>query len=261
MRMIYGWRPAAAAALVLSLWAPTGWWDGPPPVGAQEVTGESILQRVDENMASGTKISRSRMIIQGRGGSRSVESQSWIRGTEESFTEYLAPPRERGTKMLKLSDRLWTFFPSTDRTILISGHMLRQSVMGSDLSYEDLMEDPHLFDMYTAEILREETYADRPCWVLRLEAKDTSPAYHAREMWVDRERFVPLKENRFAKSGKLLKTTEVRRVERQGDRWVAREMLFKDVLKSGEGTTFIIESIEFDAEIPSHLLTKAALRR
>jgi negative regulator of sigma E activity len=133
--------------------------------------------------------------------------------------------------------------------------------MGSDLSYEDLMEDPHLFDMYSAEILREESYEGRSCWVLRLEAKDSSPAYHAREMWVDQERYVPLKENRFAKSGKLLKTTEVRRVERQGDRWVAREMVFKDVLKSGEGTVFIIESISFDEEIPSHLLTKAALRR
>ena len=261
MRMMIRWRLRAAAVLACSIGAVGGMRMGPPAAGAQEVTGEWILQRVDDNMASDTKISRSRMIIQGRGGSRSVESQSWIRGTEESFTEYLAPPRERGTKMLKLSDRLWTFFPSTDRTILISGHMLRQSVMGSDLSYEDLMEDPHLFDMYTAEIVREDVYADRPCWVLRLEAKDTSPAYHAREMWVDRERFVPLKENRFAKSGKLLKTTEVRRVERQGDRWVAREMLFKDVLKSGEGTVFVIESIEFDAEIPSHLLTKAALRR
>jgi len=261
MRIKNRWRSAAATGLAVLLWTTGGLWSTPSSVAAQEVTGEWILQRVDENMASGTKISRSRMIIQGRGGSRSVESQSWIRGTEESFTEYLAPARERGTKMLKLSDRLWTFFPSTDRTILISGHMLRQSVMGSDLSYEDLMEDPHLFDMYTAEIVREEAYADRPCWVLRLEAKDTSPAYHAREMWVDRERFVPLKENRFAKSGKLLKTTEVRRVERQADRWVAREMLFKDVLKSGEGTVFIIESIEFDAEIPSHLLTKAALRR
>jgi hypothetical protein len=227
----------------------------------QEITGAWVLQRVDENMASETKISRSRMVIQGRGGSRTVESQSWIRGTEESFTEYLAPPRDQGTKMLKLGDQLWTYFPSTDRTILIAGHMLRQSVMGSDLSYEDLMEDPHLFDMYSAEILREEMYEGRPCWVLRLETKDGSPAYHSREMWVDRERFVPLKENRFAKSGRLLKTTEVKRVERQNARWVAREMLFKDVLKSGSGTEFIIESIEFDAEIPSHLLSKAALRR
>ena len=163
--------------------------------------------------------------------------------------------------MLKLDDQLWTFFPSTDRTILIAGHMLRQSVMGSDLSYEDLMEDPHLFDMYSAQVIREEEFADRACWVLRLEAKDGSPAYHSREMWVDKERFVPLKENRFAKSGKLLKTTEVKRVERQGDRWVAREMVFKDVLKTGEGTTFVIESIDFDVDIPPHLLTKAALRR
>jgi outer membrane lipoprotein-sorting protein len=231
-------------------------------LGAQEeVTGAWILRRVDENMSSETKISRSRMVIQGRGGSRTVESQSWIRGTEESFTEYLAPPRDRGTKMLKLEDQLWTYFPDTDRTILIAGHMLRQSVMGSDLSYEDLMEDPHLFDMYSAEILREEDYRERPCWVLRLTAKDESPAYYSREMWVDRERFVPLKENRFAKSGKLLKTTEVNRVEQQGHRWVAREMVFKDVLKSGSGTVFAIESIEFDADIPAYLFTKAALRR
>ena len=202
------------------------------------------------------------MIIEGRGGSRTVESRSWIRGTSESFTEYLAPPRDRGTKMLKLDDQLWTYFPDTERTILIAGHMLRQSVMGSDLSYEDLMEDPHLFDMYGAEVLREEVYQDRLCWVLRLEAReDASPAYHSREMWVDRERFVPLKEDRFAKSGRLLKTTEITRVARQGDRWVAREMVFRDMLKSGQGTTFVIEAIDFDADIPEHLLTKAALRR
>jgi hypothetical protein len=241
--------------------AATGQGPHPGDVSNQEIDGAWILQKVDENMASETKVSRSHMVIAGRGGSRTVESQSWIRGTEESFTEYLAPPRDRGTKMLKLEDQLWTYFPSTDRTILIAGHMLRQSVMGSDLSYEDLMEDPHLFDMYAAEIIREEVYSDRPCWILRLEAKDSSPAYHSREMWVDQERFVPLKENRFAKSGKLLKTTEVTRVAQQGGRWVAQEMVFKDVLKSGEGTTFTIESIQFDAEIPPHLLTKAALRR
>jgi outer membrane lipoprotein-sorting protein len=234
----------------------------PSGLAGQDPTGAWILQRVDENMASRTKVSRSRMIIEGRGGSRTVESQSWIRGTSESFTEYLAPPRDRGTKMLKLDDQLWTYFPDTERTILIAGHMLRQSVMGSDLSYEDLMEDPHLFDMYEAEILREEVYRDRPCWVLRLEAREeASPAYHSREMWVDRERFVPLKEERFAKSGRLLKTTEITRVERLGERWVAGVMVFRDMLKTGRGTTFVVEAIEFDADIPGHLLTKAALRR
>ena len=33
------------------------------------------------------------------------------------------------------------YTPRTDRKILIAGHMLRQSMMGSDLSYEDMLED------------------------------------------------------------------------------------------------------------------------
>ena len=74
-----------------------GFEGGGDAAAAQDLSGATILARVDENMASETKISRSRMIIQGRGGARTVESQSWIRGTEESFTEYLAPPRDRGT--------------------------------------------------------------------------------------------------------------------------------------------------------------------
>jgi hypothetical protein len=72
---------------------------------------------------------------------------------------------------------------------------------------------------------------------------------------------VPLKENRYAKSGKLLKTTDVVEVARLGNRWVARKIVFRDVLKTGDGTTFEIESIEFDVVIPEHVFSKASLRR
>jgi hypothetical protein len=64
-----------------------------------------------------------------------VKVQVVYRGQERAFREYTFP-RGKGTKMLKLGDQLWTFDPRTDRTIQISGHLLRQSVMGSDLSYE-----------------------------------------------------------------------------------------------------------------------------
>ena len=121
-------------------------------------------------MFSENKILNSRMIIHGRRENRSIESKSWQRRTNEAFTEYLAPPREQGTKMLKLQDNLWTYSPSTDRIIMISGHMLRQSVMGSDLSYEDMMEDPHLPNLYSAKVVGEETYRERQCWVLELSA-------------------------------------------------------------------------------------------
>ena len=227
---------------------------------AQAPDGEAILRRVDENMGSDNKITTSLMTVHGRRGSRSIRAKSWIRGRTESFTEYLAPPREKGTKMLKLGGQLWTYTPAADRTILISGNMLRQSVMGSDLSYEDMMEDPRLTVLYKAAVAGEETVGGRPCWVLELVSRGGEIAYFRRKVWVDQERFVALREERFGKSGKLLKTTEVKSVERQGGRWVPTRMVFKDALKEGEGTKFVIESIEFNARIPDAVFTKASLR-
>ena len=231
------------------------------PLFSQEPTGDWILEQLDNNIGSDNKIVISSMIIHGRRGSRTIESKSWLQGQDKSFTEYLAPPREKGTRMLKLEDQLWTYSPATDRIIKISGHMLRQSVMGSDMSYEDMMEDPRLQNMYSAEIVGEEILFERICWVLELVSKVDDNAYHSRKIWVDKERFVALKENRYARSGKLLKTTEIKEVTQMQDRWVPRHIIFKDALKRGQGTEFILESIEFDADIPEYIFTKAALRQ
>jgi outer membrane lipoprotein-sorting protein len=227
----------------------------------QPPSADWLLQKIDENMSAENRISEAEMIIHGRRGDRTVRSKSWIKGTHESFTEYLAPAREKGTKMLKIEDNLWTYSPNTDRVILIAGHMLRQSVMGSDLSYEDLMEDPKLQNLYTASIIGEEEYLDRPCWIMELQAKDVDVAYHSRKIWVDKERFLIMKENRYAKSGKLLKTTEVKSIIKSQNRWIAKKIVFKDALKTGKGTEFLVLSIEFNAQIPDYIFSKAALRR
>lgn len=225
-------------------------------------SGDWILQKIDENIGADNKIYTGKMIIQGRRGTRTIESKSWIQGDEKSFTEYLAPPREKGTKMLKLEDQLWTYSPSTDRTIKISGHMLRQSVMGSDLSYEDMMEDRRLQNLYEAKVINEELIENRLCWILELTATEGEDiAYHSRKIWVDKERYVTLKEERFAKSGKLLKTTDVQNVSLIEDRWIPDKIIFKDALKAGKGTEFIIDSIEFNADIPDYIFSKASLRK
>jgi outer membrane lipoprotein-sorting protein len=230
------------------------------PGGRGEEAG-AILKRIDENRVSGNKIIVSEMIIHGRRGSRNVRVKSWIQGTERSFSEYLDPPRERGTKMLKLGDQLWTYYPASDRVILIAGHMLRQSVMGSDLSYEDMLEDPLLEGNHEAAAVGEEALLDRPCLVLELTAKKAAAAYPQRRLWVDKERFTVLKEELFARSGKLLKTTTVERVRRFGSRWFPDRVRFKDAMNEGQGTEFVIEEIEFDAAIPAATFSKAALKK
>jgi outer membrane lipoprotein-sorting protein len=229
-------------------------------LNAQYPSGQEIMDRIDENMHSENRIITSKMVIHGPRTSRTIESKSWSVGDTKAYTEYLSPPREQGTKMLKLEDALWIYSPSTDRTIQISGHMLRQSVMGSDLSYEDMMDDTKMSEAYDAAVIGEETYQDRPCWVVELNAKTPDVSYQIRKTWVDRERYVPLKEELYAKSGTLLKRTELFDFKRIDNRWFPDRMVFKDMLKKGDGTEFIIESIEFDTDIPEYLFTKASLR-
>jgi outer membrane lipoprotein-sorting protein len=224
-------------------------------------TGDDILKKVDQNMSLENKITVSTMVIHGERGSRSLEVKSWQRGTRETFSEFLAPPREAGKKMLKLKDMLWTYTPSTDRTILISGHMLRQSLMGSDLSYEDMMEDPHLPNLYSATVTGEEPVNGRTCWVLELTARKEDVSYERRTVWADKERFVLLRENLYAKSGKLLKTLEVREVLLVDGRWLAKSALYKDVMKEGTGTEFVVNSITVNTTLPDFLFSKAALKK
>lgn len=228
---------------------------------AQFPEGKDLLKRIDDNMASESRIFNSKMIIHGTRGSRTVESKTWSAGEDQAFTEYTNPPREQGTKMLKLEDALWIYSPSTDRTIQIAGHMLRQSVMGSDMSYEDMMEDDRLLNHYNARVTGEENLDGRKCWVLELEAFDEEVAYQKRIQWVDQERLIPLKEELYAKSGKLLKKTDLSDVRKIEGRWFPFKIVFKDMLKTGDGTEFIIEEIDFNVEIDPVVFTKASLRK
>lgn len=231
-------------------------------LSGQEMTAEEIIAAMDDNLSSENQVLTSRMVIHGRRASRTIVSKSWVVGTEKSFTEYLAPPREAGTKMLKVGDQLRTYSPQTDRVIQISGHMLRQSVMGSDFSYQDMMEDQSLLDMYSAELEGSELLDGRESWVIRLTARKPGQAYPLRRAWIDKEWLLPMKEEMYAKGGKLLKSSRVLEVMRTQGRWYPKVWLFKDELKrNSKGTEWIVDEIAFDVEIPDSRFTRAALRR
>lgn len=222
---------------------------------------KDILKRVDENMTAKTRIFESTMIIHGKRNSRSISSRSYSEGDDKSMTEYLTPAREQGTKMLKLKDQLWIYSPSTDRTIQISGHLLRQSVMGSDLSYEDMMVNKKLTDMYEAKVADNDVIDGRKVIVLELDAKTDDIAYQKRKMWIDAERYIAVKEEFYARSGQLLKRTTLTDVKQIQGRWFPMSILYKDMLREGKGTEFKISSVKFDQDIPSYIFTKASLKK
>ncbi len=230
--------------------------------GQNEMTVEEIIQAMDNNLNAKSRVLTSKMIVHGRRSSRTIESRNWVVGTDQAFTEYLSPPREAGTKMLKLDDKLWVYSPQTDRVIQISGHMLRQSVMGSDMSYNDMMEDRPLVELYEATLEGSIEIDGRDHWIMLLEAKVKGLSYPKRRAWIDKEYLLPMKEELYAKSGKLLKTSTMDGIRKIQGRWFPSRFIFKDALKrNSKGTEWVIDDIQFDVEIPEHIFLKAALRK
>ena len=226
------------------------------------MTLEEIIQAMDENLNAKSRILTSKMVVHGRRASRTIESRNWVVGTDLAFTEYLSPPREAGTKMLKVGDKLWTYSPQTDRVIQISGHMLRQSVMGSDMSYNDMMEDQPLMDRYATTLEGSVIIDGRDHWIIFMDAKVKGLSYPKRRAWIDKKYFLPTKEELYAKSGKLLKTSTMDGIKKVQGRWFPSRYIFKDELKrTSKGTEWIINEIEFDSEIPESRFSKVMLRK
>ena len=230
--------------------------------GQNEMTVEEIIQAMDNNLNAKSRVLTSKMVVHGRRASRTIESKNWVVGTDSAFTVYLSPPREAGTKMLKVGNKLWTYSPQTDRVIQISGHMLRQSVMGSDMSYNDMMEDRPLVELYEATLERSVEIDGRDHWIMLLEAKVKGLSYPKRRAWIDKEYLLPMKEELYAKSGKLLKTSTMDGIKKVQGRWFPSRFIFKDELKrNSKGTEWIIDEIAFDVDIPNSRFSKALLRK
>ena len=227
-----------------------------------QMNADNIMKAMDENLNAESRIVTSKMVVRGRRSNRTIESKSWVVGTDLAFTEYLSPPREAGTKMLKLGEKLYTYSPQTDRVIQISGHMLRQSVMGSDMSYNDMMEDRPIEKLYKATIEGSAKIDGRDHWIMVLDAKVKGLSYPKRRSWVDKEYLLPIKEELYAKSGKLLKTASLEGIKKIQGRWFPSKFVYKDELKrNSKGTEWIIDNIEFNKKIPDSRFSKALLRK
>ena len=227
-----------------------------------QMNADNIIKAIDKNLNAESRKITSKMVVRGRRSSRTIKSKSWVVGRDLAFTEYLSPPREAGTKMLKLGEKLYTYSPQTDRVIQISGHMLRQSVMGSDMSYNDMMEDRPMEELYKATIEGSAKVDGRDHWIIVLDAKVKGLSYPKRRSWVDKEYLLPIKEELYAKSGKLLKTASLEGIKKIQGRWFPSKFVYKDELKrNSKGTEWIIDNIEFNKKIPDSRFSKALLRK
>jgi hypothetical protein len=221
---------------------------------------QKIVRRLDGNQVYGTLKAEAEFLIQF--GGKKIVKRCIIRakGSANSFVEF-TNPEDAGTKFLKKDGNLFLYSPDAEEIIPITGHLLRESMMGSDLSYEDAVGNDTLESLYDAAIVSESDYEGKPVWVIDFRGKRKTIAYPRLKMWVEKDTFIPLKTERYALSGAILKEELVRETKKIGGRDFPVRIEVRDLLRKDSKTVLAFDKVELDAPMPDSVFSMRNLQR
>jgi len=228
---------------------------------ALAVTVEEVLTRVDQNLTYDARDSLLTMTVTKGTRVKAYSMHSYGRGQDEMAMEYLEPARDKGTKMLKKRDELWMYLPSIEKVQKLSGHLLRDDLMGSDMSYEDLMESSRWQKAYTGTIVGDELVDGRKAWKIDMKARDTTVSYPRRVIWVDQASYIPVRQELYALQGMLLKTwlmSDIRSIE---GREFPMKMVVEDQVQKGSRTEIVFSNVSFKVALSEEVFSIRWLER
>ncbi len=212
-------------------------------------SAEEIINRLDENQIHETAEMEAEMIVHDRFGEKRTTMRIYQEGREHTLIEYTSR-EERGQKVLRTQNEIYLYYPDAAELIRLQGAALRQSMLGSDISYEDMTGNRTILDTYDVSLLAVEEVAGREAYKVQLDAVERNVAYPKQVVWIDSERYVVLRAEMYSLSNRKLKEITTEAVERIEGKWIPVEQTISDVLKSDSYTEFIINEIELGVRLP-----------
>jgi outer membrane lipoprotein-sorting protein len=182
-------------------------------------------------------------------------------GDQRYYLYFHAPADVKGTSFLvwkypERDDDRWIYVPALKVVKRIAADDKRSSFVGSDFTYEDVSgRDPQ---DETHALLRKEDLAGRPAYVIESKPRATSD-YSRRLSWIDRERWLPLREEYFDARNRPLRTFVADKVERVGGQWTVTVRNMKN-LQTGHRTEVVFEETQFNVGVKPDIFGERYLR-
>lgn len=218
------------------------------------ITAEEVVRAVDALETFETSYSEGAIITTDRFGVKTSTFKGWSQGAYDSLIEFTSVA-ERGQKILRTSGELYLFYPDAEELIRLQGAALRQSMLGSDISYEDMTGEKDTLSDYTAKLLGTESIKGRECHILELTAKTRTVAYPTQKLWVDTGTYMIWRGEFSTKSGRLLKEMEVLETMTVDGRTLSKVTKISDKMKRDSATEMRIDHLEIDIDLDPSIFT------
>lgn len=225
---------------------------GAAPLAA--LTGAEVIERMESNERVAALRSTGSLQISDRFGTRTKSFVSTATGDDRALLEF-TNPEEAGQKILRLDDEIYLYFPEAEEVIHLQGAALRENVLGSDFSYEDMTGAGSLLDDYEVLLEGRESVAGRDCYRLRLTARRRDVVYPQQVVWIDAEQFVTRRVEQFSRRGRPLKQLAISDYREVGGKLIPVRLEMSDLMKQDSRTLFLLDTVEVDGAIDDSLFS------
>ncbi|MEN8721104.1 MAG: outer membrane lipoprotein-sorting protein [Oceanococcaceae bacterium] len=183
---------------------------------------------------------------------------------DKSMIIFDEPKDVRGTALLTFSkktgdDDQWLYLPALKRTKRIASSNKSGPFMGSEFAYEDLSSQE--VEKYTYKYLRDEELNGINCFVSERFPVDTNSGYTRQVVWIDQERYIPLKVEFYDRKESLLKTLTMHDYQQYKDKHWRPDRLEMVNHQTGKSTTLAFSDYNFDQGFAERDFDSAALAR
>lgn len=174
------------------------------------------------------------------------------------------PGDVKGTAFLSYThksgpDDQWLYLPALKKVKRISSNNKAGAFMNSEFAYEDISSQE--VEKYTYKFLREDEYEGNKVFVNELDPVDRKSGYSKLEVYVDQERYIPLKTDFYDRGGRLKKTLQMSEYNQyKGQYWRANNWSMVNH-HTGKSTVLKMSDWLFDNEFTEKDFNKNSLSR
>ncbi|MDA3844583.1 MAG: outer membrane lipoprotein-sorting protein [Candidatus Kapabacteria bacterium] len=228
----------------------------------QGQTAEQIIDKAEKLIKGKTSVGTFTMRVTTPDYTRTVKMKAWNDGTDKALIETLSPRKEKGNKMLKIDNQLWSYLKNTEMTMKLPASMMLQSWNGSDLTNDDLVRESELTEDYSLKKLADETVDGQLCYKIELLPKPNAPVVWGRLYYcVRKSDNLPWKTQFFDEKGKLHRSMLYRDIKKMSGRTIPTKWVIVNEKKKNRKTEFIYNDVKFDVKIPDRIFSFRELEK